>query len=361
MLRRKRVWFGLVISLGFLAFFLARTDFGDIVDAFRGANYAMAFGAVPLYFAGFWIRTVRWKLLMRPVRDIPTLRLYPVVLLGLTANNVMPARVGEIVRAYLVGEREKVSKSSAFGTIAVDRVFDGLTLVAILAAVAAFGSTDANVRRIGIGTGVIFSGALIVLLALAFSPDKARGLALRVLNLLPHGLEHRIEGILDSFLAGVQSLRRPSMIILGVLLSFASWSVEVAMYVIVGEAFDLGVDIHVYYLIAAAANLALSILASPGGVGPFEVTTQAILIDVYGVASGLAEAYAIALHALLLGPVILVGFAILWATQISFSDILTGSNASEVLPDPAEHEHAETDEAGELKASRTRVAPPAAE
>ena len=108
------------------------------------------------------------------------------------------------------------------------------------------------------------------------------------------------------------------------LLSVSSWTVEVLMYWVVGQAFSLHVGLHVYFLIAAGANLALSIIASPGGVGPFEVTTQAILFDIFGVEKAAASAYAISLHALLLGPVIVVGFAILWASQLSLGDVLGG-------------------------------------
>jgi uncharacterized protein (TIRG00374 family) len=331
LLRRKRFWFGLVISAGFLAFFLYRTDFGDIAEAFEGADYALALAAVPLYFLGFWIRTMRWHVLMKPVADIPTWRMYPVVLIGLMANNVMPARVGELVRAYLIGEREKVSKSSALGTIAVDRTFDGLTLVAILATVTVFSGTDASVRGIGIATGIVFISATFVLAALAFSPDKARGVALKLFTILPRGIEERMAGFLDSFMAGVQSVRSPSVMITAAVLSFSSWSVEVVMYYVVGEAFHLNQGLHVYYLIAAASNLALSILASPGGVGPFEVTTQAVLIDIYNVSQQQGSAYALALHALLLGPVIIAGFCLLWASQISLSDIL-GVKKEEAQP-----------------------------
>src|SRR5262249_32310253 len=159
----KRFWFGLVVSLAFLAFFLYRTNFREIADAFAGADYALAFAAVPLYFVGFWIRTIRWRWLMRPVRDVPTQRLYPVVLVGLMANNVLPARIGELVRAYLVGEREAVSKPAALGTIAVDRVFDGLTLVAILAGVTAFSGSDSTVKYTGIGTAAVFFAAAATL------------------------------------------------------------------------------------------------------------------------------------------------------------------------------------------------------
>ncbi|HXH20661.1 MAG TPA: lysylphosphatidylglycerol synthase transmembrane domain-containing protein [Dehalococcoidia bacterium] len=321
MLKRKRFWFGLIISLAFLAYFLYRIDLGEIVQNLRQADYVLALAAVPLYFVGFWIRAIRWRILLDPVRRVSTRRLYPVVLVGLTANNVMPARVGELVRAYLIGEREKVSKSAALGTIAVDRTFDGLVLVAILAAVTIFSGTSAGVKTVGVGTALVFIGASSVLVTLAFSPNRARALALRVLNLLPHGLEEKVEGLLDNFLTGVQSLRNPAVMVSAAVLTFASWSVETSMYVVVGVAFDLDVGLHVYYLIAAGANLALSILASPGGVGPFEATTKTILLAFMSDAEA-AAAYAIGLHALLLGPVTVVGFVLLWQMQFSLSQIM---------------------------------------
>jgi glycosyltransferase 2 family protein len=315
LLRTKRFWLGLVISLTFLAIFVYRTDIRETIRAFGEADYVLAFAAVPLYFVGFWIRTIRWRLLLRPVGSFPILRLYPVVLISLMANNVMPARVGELVRAFLVGEREKVSKSAALGTIAVDRTFDGLTLVAILGVVVAVTGTSAGVKGVGIATALAFAAATIMLATLAFSPGKSSRFLLKFARFLPSRLEQMAEGMLESFMSGLASLRSPGVLILAGIASFASWSVEAFMYYLVGEAFGLGVGFHVYLLIAAGANLALSILASPGGIGPFEATTQAILA-VYLVSPNgvppVASAYAVALHALLLGPVILVGLGLLW-------------------------------------------------
>lgn len=325
MLRRKRFWFGLIISLTFLGIFVYRTDLRDTIRAFGEADYVLAFAAVPLYFVGFWIRTIRWRLLLQPVGRFSTARLYPVVLVSLMANNILPARVGELVRAYLVGEREKVSKSAALGTIAVDRTFDGLTLVAILGGVVAVSGTSAGVRGVGIVTALAFAGATAFLVTLAFSPVRARATLLWFARFLPKRLEEMAEGFLDSFMTGLASLRNPVVLVLAALASLASWMVEATMYYVVGEAFGLDLGFHVYMLIAAGANLALSILASPGGVGPFEATTQAILavylVSPNGVAP-LASAYAIALHALLLGPVIVVGFVLLWLMQFSLSDML---------------------------------------
>jgi uncharacterized protein (TIRG00374 family) len=331
LLRRKRFWLGLVISLVFLGFFLARTDFAEIQEAFQGADYVLAVASVPLYFLSFWIRTMRWHFLLRPVTDVSTARLYPVVLIGLMTNNVAPARVGELVRAFLLGERESMNKSTALGTIAVDRAFDGLTLVAILGIVTAFSDVDSNVKRIGIATALLFLAAAAVLISLAMSPQKVRGLLVRLFHLAPDRLALRAVEILDGFLIGLVAIRNPGVLLRAAVASIASWMIEGTMYYVVGEAFGLGVGFHVYLIIVAAANLALSIFQTPGGIGPFEVATREVLV--FFNASAGASAYALALHAILLAPVILVGVILLWTTQFSFSQLMgVQKGATPTLP-----------------------------
>jgi uncharacterized protein (TIRG00374 family) len=280
----------------------------------------LAFASVPLYFVGFWIRTMRWQFLLRPVTPVTTRRLYPVVLIGLMANNIAPARIGELVRAYLLGERESISKSTALGTIAVDRAFDGLTLVAILGIVVAASGASAGVKTIGIVTALLFFAATMVLGALAVSP-KARGLLGRLIEKLPAKVAGPLAGLVDSFMSGLVAIRNPWALLGAAVTSAASWLLEGFMYYVIGQAFDLEVGFHVYLLIVAAANLALSILASPGGVGPFEFATQQVLTS-FGVMHAHAAAYGLALHALLLGPVILVGFLLLWFSSVSLSQIM---------------------------------------
>jgi len=320
-LAKKRFWLGIGITAVFLGFFLARTDFGEIRQAFEQADYLLALAAVPLYFAGFWFRAMRWGFLLRPVARVSTARLYPVVLIGLMTNNIAPARVGELVRAYLLGERESMSKSTALGTIAVDRTFDGLTLVAILGIVTTLGGNDAGRQGIGVGAALLFLAATAVLVGMAFSPVRVRGLILRLAGRLPRRLSVQAEGLLDAFLSGLAAIRSPGALLRAVGSSAASWLLEASMYYVVGRAFGLEAGFDVYLVIVATANLALSIFASPGGVGPFELATREVLV-LYGVSSAAASAYAIALHALLLGPVIVAGFVLVWAAQLSIRELM---------------------------------------
>ena len=344
MLRSRRFWLGFTISLVFLGFFFYRTDFPEIWDAFAEANYTLALASLPVYFLGIWVRTLRWQFLLRPVARISVWRLYPVVIIGLTANNLIPARAGELVRAFILGERERVSKAAALGTIAVDRLFDGLTLIPMLVIVAAFvgGSeefplplVDFSVDYLGLSVimAVLFGGALAVLFLLAFSEAWRERVDRLIMTLTPVRLRPRVEGLAQPFFKGLDALRNPVDLAIAWVLSGISWGLETTMYYMVGLAFGIDAGFHIYLLATAAANLAISLVASQGGIGPFEVVTKQTFIAA-GVAGSAATAYAIGLHALVLLPVIAVGLYLLGTMGLSLGDMFRRSTTAspEIVP-----------------------------
>src|SRR5438034_936253 len=163
----------MAVSAVFIGLFVRSTDFGEVKTAFAEANYWLVALSLPVYFLGLWVRTIRWQYLLRPVRRVPALRLYPVVIIGLMANNLIPARAGEFARAYVLGQREKISKTTSLGTIAVDRLFDGVTLIPLMLIVAAFAGRDTTFP-VGFGRRLSFAG-LGAVMAVLF------GIALEVL------------------------------------------------------------------------------------------------------------------------------------------------------------------------------------
>lgn len=345
MLRSRRLWFGLAISLVFLGLFLYQTDFGEIRDAFANAHYGIAFASLGVYFAGIWVRTIRWQYLLRPVARVPVSRLFPVVIIGLMANNLIPARAGELVRAYVLGERERVSKAASLGTIAVDRVFDGLTLVPMVVVIIAFVGTsekfplpvvDYSIDLVGLSIimAVLFSVALAVLLVLAFSATWRDRTDRLIHWLTPERLRPSVEGLAHSFFEGLRSLRSPVDLTVAWVMSAVSWLLEGTMYYLVGLAFDIDVGFQYYLLVTAAANLAISVLASQGGIGPFELVTKQTFIGA-GVTTSTATAYAIGLHALVLLPVIALGLYFLGAMGFSLGEMFRRSTqASSPAPEP---------------------------
>jgi uncharacterized protein (TIRG00374 family) len=334
-LRSPRVWIGLAISVLLIGLLLWREDFGEIRDAFRDADYLWVLASLPVYFFGIWVRTLRWQYLLRPVARPSSLRLYPVVIIGLTVNNLIPARVGELARAYVLGEREKVSKVASLGTIAVDRLFDGLTLVPILAILGVRagvgeefdlnlpGPIDVTVGFVGLALimAVLFGIALAILTALAISPGFQRLAARLALAVTPARLRPTVENLLESFYGGLRSFRSPFDLTAAWVMSGISWCLEAASYYLVGLAFGLDVGFDVYLLITAGANLAMSVIMSQGGVGPFEFVTKQTLIP-FGVSGSAATAYAIGVHAVILLPVIVLGLYFLWSIGLSLGEVV---------------------------------------
>ena len=320
MWRSRRVWVGLAVSLILIALFLHGTNFQEIKDAFADANYLLAFLSLPVYFLAAWFRTLRWKYLLRPMKAVSTARLYPVVIIGFMANNLIPARVGELVRAYILREREGVSMSASLGTIVVDRVFDGLTLLLFLILAGLFATVSAQVRTLAIVMAALFGVGVVIMYVLVTSESRSRWAVDIVVRLVPERLKGRAQGLTDSFLEGLQSLRSATAMAGAWAASVVSWLLEATMYYMVGEAFGLRLGFEVYLLVAAAANLAIT-LPTPGGVGPFELGTRWALAP-FAVATDTVRAYAIVLHALLLLPVIALGLFFLWSINLSLGDML---------------------------------------
>lgn len=338
MLRSRRVWLGIILSVAFIAIFAVRTDFGEIGNAFADANYWWALASLPVYFVAAWFRAWRCKYLLRPLGEMRTRSLFPVVIIGFMANNLIPARAGELVRAYIIGERERVSKMAALGTIAVDRVFDGLALLAFLFIAGAFAGTSDQLRTIAVSMSILFGVGIVALLALALSERFSRwavGLALR---LAPSRFRGQVETLAASFLVGLHSLRRPFDTFAACVTSVISWLLEATMYFMVGLAFDLDLGFDVYLLVTAGANLTISVLATQGGVGPFEVVAKEVAMH-FGAGSAVASAYAVALHALLLIPVIALGLYFLWAINLSLGEALRGSAPAKSGPAPEPPDH----------------------
>ena len=272
-------------------------------------------------------------------------RSYPVVIIGLMANNLIPARAGELARAYVLGERERISKTTSLGTIAVDRLFDGVTLVPMMLIVAAFAGGDAtfpagfgrqlNFAGLGIVMGVLFGIGIAVLFFLAFAESGRNWLHRVVHRFAPAKVKPKVEGLLHSFFEGLQALRSPVDLGIAWLMSLLSWTLEATMYWMVALAFGIHEGFHIFLLLTAAANLAIAIVASQGGIGPFELVVSKTVVA-FGAASEIGSAYAIGLHALLIFPIVAIGLYLMWSMQITFHDILKSSREREVVPATAD-------------------------
>ena len=337
----KKFWIGLGVSVVLLALFFLTLDIGRLFEALAGANYLFLAPAVGLYMVSVLYRTLRWQRLLRPMRPVQLVRLYPVVVIGYMANNLLPMRLGELVRSYYVGEREGISKTSALATIVIERLLDALTLLLFVVVIAVFAPVTGLAQAFreshgaawllaGAALAVIFVAAFGSLLLVAFAPSTARGLAMALVTPMPGRFGSRLRHLFDMFLDGIQTLSSPGEILVLFLLSAPIWLFEAGLFFLIGYSFglhevypSLGQMAVAVVLVTAIANIGSSIPAAPGGIGLFELVAREtlVLLPLATVDPDLAGAYVLVVHAALLMPMIILGQIFLWTQHISLRSL----------------------------------------
>lgn len=318
MFRTVRFWVGAAISAILIALFFRATHPREMGDAFAEADYLYMAPAVGVLFLALWLRCYRWSLLMRPVAVIAPRRLFSYAIIGYMANNLIPARAGEIVRAYVLGDREHVSKVGTLGTIAVERLFDGVVLVLmLLTAGAIVGLGDGKLQIIAAASTALFVVAFAAFYWVTASVDRAHRLVHAVTSRLPGRLGELTEHIAEPLVNGLRSVHDWRTFGAVLALSAAAWTVEAGAYAVIGRGFGIDVNFAHFALLLAAANLAIIVPTFFGGTGPFEWAAKLVLVGA-GIPQGLAAAYAIVAHAVIFIPTTIVGLILLWTFGISF-------------------------------------------
>ena len=325
---KRRAAIGLAVSLLFVALLLWRVDFAELRAAFGEARPAWLAAAFAVYLGALWVRGARWRLVLRGTAELSTNDATALVVIGYAANNVLPMRAGELVRVQLLHDRHDADRARALGTIMLERVFDGLVLALFLAGTIALAGGNGTLQALAAATGVAF---VVLALGLALlGPRVARDPApvLRLLAPAPARLRGLIEPRIERLIDGLTAVRgaRDWGAIFAV--SAASWALEAAMYWLVGLGMGLTLDPLLYLGVCGAANLAIAVPWTSGGIGPFELLARETTV-VFGTTMVVGTAYAIALHALLLIPVVLLGLLLLWRRHIAVGSILRGGSAPE--------------------------------
>ncbi len=337
-MRSRRAWIGIAVSLFFLYIAFRGQDLGEVRDALRQVNYWYLLPALALYFLGVWIRAIRWSALLRPVIAIRARDTFPIVIVGYMANNVLPLRTGELVRAYVLDRRFGVRKTTALATIAIERLFDGLTMLAFMLSATAFVSFTSELRQLALIAFILFAGLLLGLVVLTLGGSFRDRLLQLVLGPLPVPLADRVERMAESFLSGLGVFKRKADLLFVAGTSVLAWLCEAGMYWTIARGFgDLlqeKVGIAATLLTTGVANLATLIPSSPGYVGPFESGVTLVLNGALDVPRSEALSYAIVVHAALWFPITLLGLFEWWRMHLRLEDVRAAEAVASEESDP---------------------------
>ena len=329
----RRAAIGLAVTVLFAVLLFRSIDLGELRDAFGAARPGWLALGLSCYVPSLWLRGVRWRILLGGTARISDRDAAALVAIAAAANNIAPARAGELLRAQLLHDRHGAGRLAALGSIVVERTLDGLVLALFLTATIALAGGNDLLRGIAVAATALFAGVAVALAAVAPALARRPGRIEGLLRLLPARARHRAGRWAEGFVLGLTAVRGVRSWIAVVALSAATWAAEGALCWIVGIGFGLDLDPLLYLGVCGAANLVTAVPLTSGGVGPYEYAAREAVV-LFGASAAVGTAYAIVLHALLIVPVVLLGLVLLWRRHIAVGSLLRAP--SEASPSPAE-------------------------
>lgn len=316
MRQKGRTLLGFLISAIFLYWALRGLDLRSFWQEVRSAQYAWLIPGVMAYFVGVWVRTWRWHYLLRPLKEVPIASLFPVVCIGYAGNNIYPARAGELLRAYILKQQADIPVSANLATVVVERLFDGLVMLAFVVFALPFTQFGSAYNNYVIGFSALFLGALILFLILAARPAWMQIVLDRVLLWwLPARFHEKVSTLAARFLDGLASLRNGRDVVMLFFTSVLIWLLETLKYWFVMHAFPFAVPFTVLMLMNGIVNLTTTLPGAPGHIGTFDAPGIKVLTS-FGVPQSLATSYTLVLHVALWLPITLLGLYYLWRSHL---------------------------------------------
>jgi uncharacterized protein (TIRG00374 family) len=317
---KLKLLIGSIISAVFLYLAFRGIQWSVLLDILKRTNVVYLIPAVASTVVQLYLRAYRWGFMLRPVKPVPTRRLFSAASIGYMANNVLPARLGEFVRAHVLGRQENISRTASFATIIYERVADVFALLVMLWFVLLRASGPEWLRETGwwlLALNVVSLAALILLDRYGAWFSR---LLEKIIRPLPTGFQQKILRTFNRFVSGLQAVSSIRTSLAVVVSSAAVWLVTLA-----GIYFCFGaLDIKLPPL----ATLTLQVLVAFGTMIPsapaYLGTTQyacVVGLALYGVGRSEALAYSILYHATIFFPVTLLGFYFLWRARMRLGDL----------------------------------------
>jgi glycosyltransferase 2 family protein len=309
-----------------------RNKASELPRAIAGADWWLIAPAIGLYFVAVWVRSARWGVLL-PEHSVRISVLFRALILGFTVNNLLPLRVGDPARAYLLARWCSIPYGTTIASLIVERVLDGLSLAfLLLVALTLVPSAPTYLLAGGVFAAALFSCAATLLALAAWRASAITAVAGFVANLLPARYGKIIEQLAINFSRSLALVHSPARLVRLIGLSLAAWCIELGVFLVLLIAFRVSESYPLALLVGSAANFATIVPSSPGYAGTFDLALSTVLQSVAGVDSVKATAYDLVVHyAVLYIPVVVLGTLVLWRSHMTFTQITQAPERSPVV------------------------------
>jgi len=290
-----RAVLGSAVSIVALALVLRSVDVDRTVAVLRAAAPTWIALVAVFITADVLVRAVRWRRLLAPIRSVAYRPMLGYLLVGYLANNVLPARLGELVRSHYLGDREGMSRTTTLGTVVVERVVD----TAVVVAIAGVAILVLNVRGVvtdAVTVGVAIAALLVVGLAVGVAAHRLPGsdaIAQRAARW------PRVGELGAKLRDGLAVAGRPRTLVEALALSVVAWGATLLAFAAAGQAVGLELRLGEAALLSSGVALASAIPAGPGYLGTYELAAVKIA-EALGIPVDPAFAMALVVHASIL-------------------------------------------------------------
>ena len=323
--RRQPPWwygpwaFQVVLTALFLGLLVWRADLSGAFGPLREVDWrwlAAGFAVFPLTRI---FDVVRWRLYLVKVGRVPLRELLGAFLVGNLVNNVLPMRVGDVVKIQIVANRHGLSRAGLAASRAVESAIDGATLLVVAwIALALTGGALVHSALLWTILVAVSAGLLAAFAASRLLPTRLPDW--RALDVVPVRLRQVVDDALPNLSAGLETMRSGWNLISAVGLNLLSWGVQAAMFYALGEAFGFDVSLGTYLGVTIMANLVTIVPITFENIGPYEVLILEVLA-LQGVGRDSGVAYALASHAMTNAWVITLGFSAMWLMRLRASEV----------------------------------------
>lgn len=326
-----RFWAGIGISLFFMILLFRKMDFKQLADALKTMDYSYLLPALFLTFGSYFLRAIRWRFLLVKEKIIPISSLYSATIIGYMANNILPARLGEFIRAYTLAEKEKLAIPSVFASLVIDRLFDGFTVLAMLLLTlfimefpAGMQDAETAIRIGGVVTFVFYCVVIGLLLILKHRTESTFIIVNKLMTPFPERITERLTNIMNSFIGGIRLTTRVPHILAIIGSSILVWTFCVIPVDLILKSFSIHLPITASMFIMVLLVFAVMVPASPGYIGTYHYACFKGL-SVFNVPETAALSIALIMHAMGFFPVIAAGFYYLWKNRLKLDKLASSA------------------------------------
>lgn len=320
---QRRLLTRAAITVALLALLAWRIDFSEAGRALRDADYVFIIPALACFGFAKLLVALRWRVMMSTFARLPLMPLFGILCVSNLANNVLPARLGDLIRVQVPAQRFGMSRARLAATVfATESLLDGIALGGLGLIGLALIDLQGFPREVFWGILGLLAGCLVAVIPLSHLKLEGGWTERSAVQRLPDRVRLALEEAVPAFLDGLAVFRHGRLGAQAIALSFALWLLEVAMFVLLGLAFGIHLSMPAWMVIMVAANLITAVPITPSNIGAYEVAITELL-KALGVDAGAAAGFAIAAHVFNIFWISAAGFVAMWSLGLGLDDVFS--------------------------------------